>query len=106
MENVMSEFHYSYIKNLKPLYTDTDSLMYEIKTEDIYADFTDKEEMFVFSNYLTKSKYYDNSSKLVIGKMKDETAVAPAEEFFRLKPKMYSYLVDDSSEHKNKKRCE
>ena len=25
--------------------------------------------MFDFSNYSTKSKYYDNSNKLVIGKM-------------------------------------
>ena len=29
--------------------------------------------MFDFSHYLTKSKYYDNSNKLVIGKMKNET---------------------------------
>ena len=30
--------------------------------------------MFFFSNYSTKSKYYDSSNKLVVGKMKDETA--------------------------------
>ena len=29
--------------------------------------------MFDFSNYSTKSKYYDDSNKLVIGNMKDET---------------------------------
>ena len=29
--------------------------------------------MFVFISYLTKSKYYDDSNKLVVGKMKDET---------------------------------
>ena len=29
--------------------------------------------MFDFSNYSTKSKYYYDSNKLVIGKMKDET---------------------------------
>ena len=38
---LMYEFHYDYIKNkydkkLKLLFTDTDSLMYEIKTEDVY----------------------------------------------------------------------
>ena len=32
--------------------------------------------------------------------MKNETARVPIEEFVRLKPKMYSFLVDDSSEHK------
>ena len=55
--------------------------------------------MFDFSNYLTKSKYYDNSIKLVVGKMKDETASVTIEEIVRLKPKMYQYLVDNNSEH-------
>ena len=54
----MYNFHYHYIKNKygnksKLLFTDTDSLMYEIKTE----------EIFDFSNYSTKSKYYHNSNK-------------------------------------------
>ena len=53
--------------------THTDSLMYKIKTEDVYEHFSSDKEMLHFSNYLTKSKYYDYSSKLVIGKMKDET---------------------------------
>ena len=58
-------------------------------------------KMFNFSNYSTKSKYYDNSSKLVVGKMKDETAFGISiEEFVGLKPEMYSYLVVDSREHK------
>ena len=34
--------------------------MYEIKTEDIYEDFSNDKEMFDFSNNSTKSKYYDN----------------------------------------------
>ena len=59
--------------------------------------------LFDFSNYSTKSKYYDNSSKLVIVKMKDETAGAVIDEFFELKPNMYSYLVDKNSEHKKQK---
>ena len=45
--------------------------MYEIKTEDDFEDFSNHTEMFDFSNYSTKSKYYDNSNKLVVGKMKD-----------------------------------
>ena len=52
--------------------------------------------MFVLSNYLTKSKYHDDSNKLVIEKMKDETAVAVIEESAGLRPNMYSYLVDDN----------
>ena len=59
--------------------------------------------MFDFSNYSTKSKYYDNSHKLDVSKMKDKIAGVAIEEFVRLKPKMYSYLVDDNSEHKKAK---
>ena len=58
--------------------------------------------MFHFSNYSTKSKYYNNLNKSVIGKMKDETGSVAIEEFVRLKPKMYSFLVDNS-EHKKSK---
>ena len=61
--------------------------------------------MFDFSNYSTKSKYDDNSNKLVIGKMKDETGSVAIGEFVGLKPKIYSFLVDDN-EHKKAKMCE
>ena len=75
---LLYQFHCDYTKKKydnksKPLLTDIDSLMYEIKTEDVYEDFSSDKEMFHLSNYSTKSKYYDNSNKLVIGKMKDET---------------------------------
>ena len=40
---------------------------------------------------------------MVIGKMKDVTARVTIKEFVGLKPKMYSYLVDDNSEHKKSK---
>ena len=60
--------------------------------------------MFDCSNYSTNSKFYDNSSKLVFGKMKDETTGFPIKGFVRFKPNMYSFLVDDSSEHKNAKK--
>ena len=39
----------------KILFTDPDSLMYEIKTEDVYGNFSSDKEMFDFSNYSTKS---------------------------------------------------
>ena len=47
--------------------------MYETKNEDAYKDFNKDKEMFDFSNYSTKSEYYNNSNKLVVGKMQDET---------------------------------
>ena len=58
--------------------------------------------MFDFSNYSIESKYYDNSKKLVLGKMKDEIGGVAIEEFVGLKPKMYSFLVDNN-EHKKAK---
>ena len=58
--------------------------------------------MFDFSNYWTKSKYYDNSNKLVIRKMKDETGGVVIEEFFGLKPKMYSFWVENNENKKTK----
>ena len=75
---LMHEFHYDYIKNkyvsnLNLLFTDTNSFMYEIKTEDVYEDFSKDKEMFEFSSYSAKSKYYDDPNKLVVGKMKNET---------------------------------
>ena len=37
--------------------------MHESETEDVYDDFSNDKETFDFSNYSTKSKYYDNSNK-------------------------------------------
>ena len=45
--------------------THTYNLMYEIKTEDVFKDFSSNKEMFGLCNYLTKSKY-KNSNKLVV----------------------------------------
>ena len=35
---------------------------------DVHKDFSNEQELFDFSNYLTKSKYFDDSNKLVISK--------------------------------------
>ena len=93
---LMYQFHYDYIKNKygnnsRLLITDSDSLMYEIKTEDVYEDFGNNKEMVDFTNYSIKSKYYDNSNKVVVSKIKDVTARVAIEEFVGLKTKMYSY---------------
>ena len=55
-------------------------------------------------NMATSQNY--GSNKLVIWKMKDETSGVATEEFVRLNLKMYSFLVDDNSEHKESKRHE
>ena len=61
----MYEFHFDYLKNKygsksRLSFTDTDSFMYEIQTENVYGDFSKNKEMFDFSNYSAKSKYYDD----------------------------------------------
>ena len=77
--------------------------MYEIKTENVYEDFGIDKEMFDFRNYSAKSKYYDDSNELVVSKTKYETGGVAIKELSGLRSRMYSFLVDDSSEHKNAK---
>ena len=54
-------------------------------TEDVYESFSSNKEIFAFSNYSAKLKYYDDSNKLVIGTMKYETEGVAIEEFVGLK---------------------
>ena len=66
----MYEFHYKYIKSkfdAKLLFTDTDSLVHQIKTEDVYED----KNLFDFIDYPLDSNFFDPVNKKVIGKMKD-----------------------------------
>ena len=76
--------------NSKLLFTDTDSLMQEVKTEDEddHEDFSSDKEIFRFSNYSTKSKYFDDSNKLVIGQMADESGSVAIEEIVETLMKM------------------
>ena len=50
----------------------TDSLTYEIKSEDVYEKLFVLKNLFDFSNFSKDSKFYDNQNEMVIGKMKDE----------------------------------
>ena len=53
-------------------YSLTDILMSEIKAKDVYEDSSKDKELFDFLDYSVKSKYYGNSNKLLVDKMKDE----------------------------------
>ena len=71
---LMYDFHYDFIKKHfddELLFTDTDSLTYEIKSEDVYEEFFNRKLLFDFSDYLKDSKFFDPDNKKVIGKMKD-----------------------------------
>ena len=97
---LMYDFHYNYIlkkygNNVKLLFTDTDSLCYEIKTYDAYKDFFADKDRFDNSDYSKESPFYFDGNKKVIGKMKDEAAGIPITEFIGLRSKMYSYTLSD-----------
>ena len=94
-KTLMYHFHYSYIlqryqNSNKLLFTDTDSLCYEIHTEDIYKDMQQDSNHFDFSDYPTDHPLYSIKNKKVIGKMKDETSSIPISEYCGLRAKMYS----------------
>ena len=107
-KTLMYDFHYNYIKKryndrATLLFTDTDSLMYEIQTEDVYKDFIEDREMFDNSDYTKNSQFYFAENKKVIGKMKDEAVGVPITEFVGLRSKMYSYIKEDGKGGKTAK---
>ena len=71
----------------KLLSTDTDSLVYEIKKEDVYEDSYANKSLFDFSDYPKDSKFFDPVNEKVIIKTKDEFKGKIISEFFGLKVK-------------------
>ena len=103
---LMFDFHYNFIqrkylyKRAKLLFTDTDSLMYEIHTDDFYADISeDIKTKFDTSDYPPdhKSGILTGVNKKVIGMFKDEVAGKQISHFVGLRPKLYSFKVEDSN---------
>ena len=107
-KTIMFDFHYNYIKpkygdKAKLLFTDTDSLMYEIKTEDFYKDITeDVKDRFDTSDYPENhpSGIPTGENKKVLGMFKDEAAGKIIKEFVGLRAKLYSYKMDEGGESK------
>ena len=82
--------------NSRLLFTDTDNLVYEIKTEDVYEDFSNVRKCFI----LVIIRLSQNTTMIqTVGKMKDETGGFAIQEFVGLKSKMYSFLAVDNREH-------
>jgi hypothetical protein len=106
----MYEFHYDYIKpkygdNATLLFTDTDSLCYHIKTDDLYKDNYENKDRFDLSNYDFEDEYRrcDETNDKVLCKFKDETAGVPIVEFVGPRAKMYSCKLDNGKEKKTAK---
>jgi hypothetical protein len=84
------------------LMTDTDSLMYHIKTKDLYRDFSKHLDKSDTSDYPADHFLHSTANKKVVGKMKDETDGTPISEFVGLRAKMYSFQCG-GSDHKRAK---
>ena len=109
-KTLMYDFHYNYIKKkygegANLLFTDTDSLAYEIDTEDFYKDINpDVERLFDTSNYPAnhESGIKVGTNKKVPGMFKDEAGGKQILEFVGLRAKLYSYRMKDYEEKKCK----
>ena len=107
-KTLMYDFHYNYIKRkygdkAKLLFTDTDSLMYEIQTEDFYKDISeDVKHKFDTSNYPPNhpSGIPSGFNKKVLGMFKDEAGGKVIDEFVGLRAKLYSYKMFEGEESK------
>ena len=106
-KTLMFDFHYNYIQKKYPLgkakllFTDTDSLMYEIFTKDFYKDISrDVLEKFDTSDYPPQhpSGIPTGLNKKVIGLFKDEVAGKQITHFVGLRPKLYSYKIEEDKE--------
>ena len=106
---IMSEFWYDYVKNkygnkARLCYTDTDSFVINIKTNDFYKDISqDVNERFHTSNYTFDRPLPKGKNKKVIGLMKDELGGGIITEFVALRPKTCSYITNDFTELKKAK---
>ena len=107
-KTLMYDFHYNYIKQkygdkAKLLFTDTDSLMYEIQTKDFYKDISeDVKHRFDTSDYPPNhpSGIPSGFNKKVLGMFKDEAGGKVIDEFVGLRAKLYSYKMFEGEESK------
>ena len=107
-KTIMYDFHYNYIKpkygdKAKLLFTDTDSLMYLIETEDFFKDISgDVKDRFDTSDYPENhpSGIPTGINKKVLGMFKDEAGGKMIKEFVGLRSKLYSFVMDEGEESK------
>ena len=107
-KTLMYDFHYNYIipkygNKAKLLFTDTDSFLYEIETEDFYKDISgDVRDRFDTSDYPEghPSGIPTGINKKVLGMFKDEAAGKIIKEFVGLRAKLYSYIMEEGEENK------
>ena len=104
---LMYRFYYNHLKarygpRCELIYTDTDSLLLQIQTDDVYKDMDAFSWHYDTSNYPKDHELYSAKNKKALGKMKDECGGEPIEEVIALRPKMYSIMKPSSSIKKAK----
>lgn len=78
MDVQMYNFHYNHMirkygaEKVKLLFTDTDSLMYQIQTEDVYKDMQEDQDLFDTSEYPPEHFLFIEANKKKIGEFNDE----------------------------------
>ena len=83
---------------------DADSFIINIKTEDVYEDIADDfKKRFNTSNYEVNRPLPTGKNKKVIGLLKDELGGKAMTEFAVVRPRTYSYLMDDGNNDKKDK---
>ena len=100
-KHLMYDFYYNTLKarygeNVRLLYADTDSLIVKVDTEDIYADMSQNLDDYDTSNYPADHPLFSTANKKVIGKFKDELGGKVMTEFIGIRPKMYSFVGEES----------
>jgi len=74
------------------LYTDTDSLLFEVETDDVYANIKASVTQYNFCDYFGDQPCYSIENKKAVSKFRDECCGWPITEFVGLRNKMYSIL--------------
>jgi len=104
----MYKFHTNHMLKVygskaKLLFTDTDSLTYELKTNDAYVDMLKHADMYDTSDYPESHPNFSRVNAKVLGKFKNECAGIVPLEFVGLKAKMYSILLPGNHTKKTAK---
>ena len=100
-KHLMYDFYYNHLKklythNIRLLYTDTDSLIVHVQTDDLYKDMSLNADLYDTSNYSPGHPLFSTANKKIIGKYKDELGGKVMTEFIGIRPKMYSYVGEES----------
>jgi hypothetical protein len=95
----MYEFYYDHLQaqygheNLKVIYGDTDSIIYQVFTDDYYNDMIKNKNIYDLTAW--KNEYHDETNNNVLGKFKDECSNDIINEVVAIRSKLYTYSTEN-----------